>query len=206
MFIYIITILAGYILGCFQSSFILSKGLKQVDIRNLGNGNAGASNAVISLGWKFGLLVALLDILKAIISLYLIKYLYYGNVPSSQLTFLLYLNGLFVILGHNYPFFMGFKGGKGTASLIGMLMMINFSVAIICIFIIFIITIITNYIALGTIGLVIFFVFLTIYLDYGIPSIIISILIAAMSIYKHLPNVKRIREGKEIGLRKAMKK
>ncbi|KAB3531315.1 glycerol-3-phosphate acyltransferase [Alkaliphilus pronyensis] len=209
MLTYFITAAIGYFFGCFQSSYLLTKAIKKVDIRSLGNGNAGASNTVVSLGWKYGIIVGILDILKAILSLYLIKYCYNEGIilqDNLQLASLLYLNGLFVILGHNYPFYMGFKGGKGTAPLVGMLLAIDFTIAIVCILSIIIVTVVTNYIALGTISLVIVFVIMSIYLDYSAFSIAIAIIIALMSIYKHIPNIKSIKKGKEIGLRKVINK
>lgn len=155
----------------------------------------------MSLGWKYGVLVALLDIGKAIFSILLIKHLYESNLNYDQLIFLLYINGFSVILGHNYPFFMGFKGGKGTASLVGMILAINLNLGLLGILIIFLTTVITDYIALGTLALVTFFFISTLFLQYGIGPIIISLIIALMSIYKHIPNVKRIKKGEENGLR-----
>lgn len=199
-----IIVLIGYIFGCFQSSYIISKTFKKVDIRNLGNGNAGASNTVISLGWKWGALVAILDIAKAIISIFIIKYFLKNSLPHDSLPFYLYLNGFSVILGHNFPFYMAFKGGKGTASLIGMLIAIDYRIAIIGILTIILITIITDYIALGTIGLVIFFSMSTAFFKYDVNAIFISILIALLSIYKHLPNINKILKKEEVGLRKTL--
>ncbi|MBB6214405.1 glycerol-3-phosphate acyltransferase PlsY [Anaerosolibacter carboniphilus] len=203
---YILTVLIGYIFGCFQASYILGKIVKKVDIRSLGNGNAGASNAVNTLGWKFGIVVALVDIGKATLSILIMKVLLQGSVRPEQLPFFLYLNGLFVILGHNYPFYMGFKGGKGTASLIGMLVAIDGRIALLCIIAILIVTIVTDYIALGTIGLLIVLVLSTLYFQYSIGCVIIALVIAAQSIYKHIPNIHNIRRGTESGLRKALKK
>jgi len=203
---YFIVALIGYAFGCLQFSYILGKTLRKVDIRTLGHGNAGASNAVISLGWKYGILVALLDILKAIVSILIIKGLFKNAVSNEQLNLYMYLNGFFVILGHNYPFFMKFKGGKGTASLAGMLIAINIPMALLGILIIVTVTIVTDYIALGTIALVIYFIIATIYLKFGTGAIIISIAIAMMSIFNHLKNIKRIINKEENGLRKAIKR
>lgn len=203
---YFIVALIGYAFGCLQFSYILGKTLRKVDIRTLGHGNAGASNAVISLGWKYGILVALLDILKAIVSILIIKGLFKNAVSNEQLNLYMYLNGFFVILGHNHPFFMRFKGGKGTASLAGMLIAINIPMALLGILIIVTVTIVTDYIALGTIALVIYFIIATIYLKFGTGAIIISIAIAMMSIFNHLKNIKRIINKEENGLRKAIKR
>lgn len=203
---YFIVALIGYIFGCLQFSYILGKLLRNVDIRNMGHGNAGASNTVISLGWKYGVLVALLDISKAVASVMLIKALYKDVADPNLFNFYLYLNGLFVILGHNHPFFMNFKGGKGTASLIGMLIAVNIPLAVLGILTIIIVTLITDYIALGTIALVLIVVAATLYLKLGLGAVTISMIIAALAVYNHLPNIKRIIRKEEKGLRQAIKK
>lgn len=203
---YFIVAFIGYAFGCMQFSYILGKTLRNVDIRTLGHGNAGASNAVISLGWKYGIAVASLDIFKAIVSILIVKGLFKNAVNIEQLNFYLYLNGFFVIVGHNHPFFMRFKGGKGTASLVGMLIAINIPMALLGILIIITVTIATDYIALGTIALVVYFIIATVYLKLGAGAIIISIAIAMMSVLNHLKNIKRIINKEENGLRKAMKR
>ena len=197
---YALIILLGYLFGCLQWSYILGKVVKKKDIRSLGVGNAGASNTVTVFGWKMGVVVGILDISKAIISIIIIKYIF----KSSDI-FSLYLNGTSVILGHNYPFFMGFKGGKGTASTVGMLFAINLQLGLIGFLVILLVTLLTDYIALGTMALVTFFVIATIYLGYGPACIILSLFIALLSAYKHLINMKRILSKTESRLRNTMK-
>lgn len=199
----IFTIIIGYLFGCIQTSFFLVKLIKGVDIRTLGNNNAGASNTTASIGWKYGILVGIIDVLKAVVSINLIAILF---KDYSNLIFLKYLNGLFVILGHNYPFFLNFKGGKGTASLIGMMLSINFKLGICGILLMIFITIFTQYIALATISTLIFFVLFTIYSSYGLSSILISIIIALLGIYKHLDNIKNIKNKTEKKLSSTLKK
>lgn len=198
---YLLIIIIGYLFGCLQWSYILSKTLKKQDIRKLGMGNAGASNTVTVFGWKMGVTVGLLDILKAIISILLVKYLF-----KETNIFNLYLNGTSVILGHNFPFFMGFRGGKGTASNLGMLFAINLKLGILGLLVILTVTLITDYIVLGTMALVSFFILATIYFKYGTGSLILAIFIALLSVYKHLPNLERIYRKEEIGLRSVLKK
>lgn len=198
---YFLIIIIGYLFGCLQWSYILSKTLKKQDIRKLGMGNAGASNTVTVFGWKMGVTVGLLDILKAIISILLVKYLF-----KETNIFNLYLNGTSVILGHNFPFFMGFRGGKGTASNLGMLFAINLKLGILGLLVILTVTLITDYIVLGTMALVSFFILATIYFKYGTGSLILAIFIALLSVYKHLPNLERIYRKEEIGLRSVLKK
>lgn len=202
---YLVAIIIGYLFGCLQWSYILSKTFLNVDIRTLGAGNAGASNTVISLGWKWGVVVGILDILKAIFSIFIIKYLFKISFIEEN-SFFLYLNGLFVILGHDFPFFMNFKGGKGAASLLGMLIGLNYKLGILGFFVILIITILADYIALGTLGLNILLVLSAIYLNMGLNSIIISLIILFIGIYLHIPNIQRILNKTEKGLRDVIKK
>jgi glycerol-3-phosphate acyltransferase PlsY len=197
---FIITALIGYCLGNFQTSYILGKFLKKVDIRQLGNGNAGASNATKTLGWKYGIVIALMDILKAVFAVAIVRRLY----PHSDVLF--FLAGLFTILGHVYPVLLGFKGGKGTASLIGMVLGIDYRIGILLFLLLASITIITDYIALGTIIVVSLFPILAYVFGYSTQSVVICIFIALLSIYKHLSNVKNIINKKEPGLRKTIKR
>ena len=198
---YALIIILGYIFGCLQWSYILGKIIKKQDIRSQGYGNAGASNTVSAYGWKMGAAVAILDISKAIISIIIIRYILKSNDMLS-----LYINGTSVILGHNYPFFMGFKGGKGTASTIGMLLALNLKLGLLGILVIVGVTLFTDYIALGTMALVVFFVAATFYLGYGPACILLSIFIALLSLYNHLPNLKRILAHNETGLINTIKK
>ncbi|WFA08150.1 glycerol-3-phosphate acyltransferase [Tissierella sp. Yu-01] len=201
----LLVIIIGYFMGCLQWSYFLSKGIKKMDIRAVGFGNAGASNTVSVFGWKMGVAVALLDILKAVASLLIIRYLFKISFIENNM-FSLYLNGTGVILGHNYPFFMQFKGGKGTASTLGMLFGIDYRIGIIGFLIILIFTFATDYIALGTMALVSFFILATIYLDFGTACILIAVFIALQSMYKHLPNFKRIKTKEESRLRDVLKR
>jgi glycerol-3-phosphate acyltransferase PlsY len=179
--------------------------IKKQDIRSLGGGNAGASNMVVSFGWKIGTLVALLDIFKAIISIFIIRYLISISVLENNI-FYIYLNGFFVILGHNYPFYMNFKGGKGTASTFGMLMAIDYRLGIIGFFLVLIVTLVTDFIALGALALVMFLILGTMFLKLGNPSIFIAVLITLLAIYKHIPNIKNILAKKEDGISRQFKK
>lgn len=197
---YALIILLGYLFGCLQWSYILGKIIKKKDIRALGVGNAGASNTVTVFGWKMGIAVGILDISKAIISIIIIKHI----LKSSDMLSL-YLNGTSVILGHNYPFFMGFKGGKGTASTVGMLLAINYKLGLLGILVILLVTLFTDYIALGTMALVTFFVIGTFYLGYGPACIALALFISILSAYKHIPNMKRILSKTESRLRNTIR-
>lgn len=194
----------GYLLGSIQTSYLLGKILKKGDIRDYGYGNAGASNTAVSFGFKYGVIVAIADILKAVLSIMFIRYLFSTAPNTRYFAFLMYLNCIFIILGHNFPFYMKFKGGKGTASLIGALIVLDIKLAVIGILAIVIVTLITKYIAIGTMSLVSSFVIATIYYNYSIYCIAIAVLIALMSLIKHLPNIKRIINGTETKLQESL--
>jgi acyl phosphate:glycerol-3-phosphate acyltransferase len=196
---YIIVALIGYLSGNIQSGYLLGKLVKKVDIRTLGQGNAGASNAVESLGWKFGVVVALIDIIKGIFAVLLVKHLFSVGF-NKEGALLLYLAGYFAILGHIYPFFMNFKGGKGTATLIGMLLGMNPVYGIVAMFIIAGVTFASDYIAIGTLSLLFYVLFMTIFKELGAGPIIITILGGLLSLKIHLPNFRRIQNGEETKL------
>jgi glycerol-3-phosphate acyltransferase PlsY len=195
----IIAIVIGYLLGNIQASYLLGRLLKKGDIRTMGQGNAGASNAVESLGWKFGVAVGLIDILKGALSILLIKYLFDVKINADGAS-LLYINGYAAILGHIYPFFMNFKGGKGTATLVGILLGMNPIYGLIGILFIVSTTLLTDYIVLGTAALTTYVVALTYLKDLGKVALIISILGALLSVFLHRKNYKRIRLGTETKL------
>lgn len=201
----LLSIIIGYLLGNIQASYLLAKAIKKVDIRTLGFGNAGMSNAVESLGWKFGLLVGFIDVGKGILSVLLIKYLFKIDFnPDGAL--LLYLNAYSVILGHIYPFHMNFKGGKGTAALIGVLIGLNPLYGLIGILIIIIVTLITDYVTIGTLALTLYVIGITLYFNMGMIPLLISISGSLLSLYYHLPNYRRILNHSEGRLSKVLKK
>lgn len=201
----LLSIIIGYLLGNIQASYLLAKAIKKVDIRTLGFGNAGMSNAVESLGWKFGLLVGFIDVGKGILSVLLIKYLFKIDFnPDGAL--LLYFNAYSVILGHIYPFHMNFKGGKGTAALIGVLIGLNPLSGLIGILIIIIVTLITDYVTIGTLALTLYVIGITIYFNMGMIPLLISISGSLLSLYYHLPNYRRILNHTEGRLSKVLKK
>ena len=202
---YAVIILIGYLLGNLQSAYILGRVFKKVDIRELGFGNSGASNAAVSFGWSWGVAVALLDIAKAFLSVMIVRSLMAtGFVEQGY--FPMYLNGAAVILGHDFPFFMRFKGGKGTASYAGMLLGINPLLGFAGIILTTIVTIVTDHIAIGTLVLTTSALICAIVLGHGLPSVAISFLLWAISTWKHIPNFKRIMAGTEHGLRHAINK
>lgn len=195
---YLYSIIIGYGLGCFQPAYLISRFILKKDIRDHGNGNAGASNMTLAYGKKMGFVVALVDILKATLALWLIKD-QFGT--AAEIDTLLYLTGFCVIIGHNYPFYMGFKGGKGTASLIGLLFGLNMAMGVIGLIILIAATFISDYIVIGTFSLLLSFIIMTYFLPYGIVPLMISVSISLLSVYKHRENIIKIMNREEKSVR-----
>lgn len=201
----LITAILGYLIGSIQPSYLIIKLLKKQDIRKTGFGNAGASNTVSSYGWKYGIIVGFLDVIKPLVSIFILNRLISSDFvePYNYSTL---LNGLFVIIGHNYPFYMGFKGGKGTASLVGLIFALGPIYGVIGMLIFVISAIASNYIVSGTISLLIYFVALVVFLGLGPINLGIALLIALQSFYLHIPNLKRISNDTETTISSKLKK
>lgn len=193
---YILAILLGYFLGCSSMSYYLSK-LKGIDICSKGSKNLGASNTMILMGWKAGILVALHDIGKAALAVVLANHLF------SEFPHIGAVAGVACVWGHIFPFYLHFKGGKGFASFMGMALAINWKFAIFLMFVVIVVTLITDYIVVGTITSAISF---PAYMGFSTQSWILPFIIFAASaliIYKHRENFVRIYNGTEIGFRSA---
>jgi glycerol-3-phosphate acyltransferase PlsY len=193
-------IIFGYIFGCFQTAYIVGKVVKKIDIRDHGSNNAGASNVTMVLGWKYGILTAIFDVLKASFAVILVRILF------SDSKELLFIAGAFAIIGHIYHLFLKFKGGKGAASFIGMVLAIDVRIVVIAVFTIIIITLIVDYIALGSIAMFITLPLSTYFFNYSLVCTLIGIALAILCIYKHQINIRRIVKREETGLRKVIKK
>lgn len=208
LIISLLLIALSYISGCVPYSVIISKLFTKKDIRTLGNGNPGASNTVANLGWKYGVLVGILDILKAVVPVMVAKYvlLNYAALDTQAFKTVIYFCGGAAIIGHIFSVFLLFKGGKGTASLVGTMLAIDIKIGLIGILIIVLITIISSYIALGTMGLLTVFVIGTLLFHFTLANIALALLIAAISFIKHYPNFKKILNGTEPKLTSTFKK
>ncbi len=195
MYIYIIGALIGYLLGGISPSYIIAS-LKKKDIREHGSGNLGASNTTILLGWKWGVLVGVIDILKACIPTVIARLLF------GELVMLPYIVAVSAIMGHVFPFYLKFKGGKGTATFFGS--MLGLSPLAFCVIglLFLIVTFTTDYIVLGTYTVIILFpVYL--YFMAGLQPMLVMLIASAVVAFKHRANIIRIIKKEEIGLRAA---
>lgn len=200
---YIIAAVIGYILGCLQTAFLIGKFILGKDIRDLGNGNAGASNATVSFGRKFGIMTAIVDILKGVAAIVIVRMIF-SELESAYLWNLLYVTGFSAILGHNFPFYMQFKGGKGTATAIGMLFGMDIRLGAVALLTMVIVVLITDYITIGTISLMIVMLGYTFIFQYHWLNITLVIILTAMSLLKHRENLMDIRNGQGKSVRKAL--
>lgn len=193
----IIIILLGYLFGCLNGSQMIGK-LKNINIKQNGMKNAGATNTTVLLGWKFGFIVAFIDIIKAVISLMVATvFLNKVGVAIEWHVLLLYVNALFVIVGHNYPIQMSFNGGKGTASLFGVLLFIDWKFAVLGLFILLLFAIVTNYFVTGTLMLYLSFIGYSFYY-FGRGPATIAFLFTMLFVVKHVENAKRIVNKDEV--------
>lgn len=210
----LICLVIGYICGLFQTGYLYGK-LHHIDIRQHGSGNAGTTNALRTLGWKAGVITFLGDCLKCIVAVW-IAWMIFGKSHERMFELLAMYAGVGAVLGHNFPFYLHFKGGKGIAATAGILLAVNPRVAIVAYLTFIVIVVITRYVSLGSIVLVIMFavgmviqgeVFGTTltpperYELYGL-----SLFLMLLAIYKHKANIKRLLNGTENKLSFSKKK
>lgn len=203
----ILFIIVGYIIGCLHGSKV-AQFLSGVDLKKTGHGNAGASNATLSLGWKYGVLVALIDIGKGVLAIigahfFLADAAQYTEVQVWLFTYLIAAG---VILGHNFPFHMGFNGGKGTASIIGILLAVDWKIGLFALILFVILSFATNYLIVGVLEFYLVFCTATFLWIPGIGPTIIALLLFGIAIILHIENIKRLVKGTEPKVTSAFKK
>lgn len=200
----VICLLMGYVFGLFQTGYLYSRS-KHMDIRNYGSGNSGSTNVLRVMGKKAGLIVFIGDAGKMILACLLTRYLFRG-LPELVYVYLLY-TGFGVILGHNYPFYMKFKGGKGIAASAGLLASLDWRLTLVCL-VVFVATVaVTRYVSLGSIYVMILFIIGMIFWghkgDYGVGTqyltefYMMAVIIGGMGIWRHHANIKRLLNGTE---------
>jgi glycerol-3-phosphate acyltransferase PlsY len=195
-----IVVLLGYLFGCLQTAYILGRIVGQIDIRDKGSHNAGASNAFMILGMKWGIITGLVDLLKGTVPVLLVRMLF----PTAQ--GLAFLAGLSAICGHIFPFYLKFKGGKGVATLIGMLLGYDVRWGLIFMVIMVVVPFATDYIAIGSLTVFTLLPVVTYFLNLPAICLVLSFILAIVAYIKHWSNVQRIRAGEEVRVRDALKK
>lgn len=203
----IVCLVIGYFIGCFQTAFIVGKSIGKIDIRDHGSGNAGMTNVMRVMGAKAGLAVFLSDILKMVIAYYLCTLIFNGagtfmqNGAFSSGAINSYLPGLYsglgVILGHNYPFYMKFKGGKGISATVGLILCLDIWIALIIYAAAILIIVITRYISLASLVMNLLLPILMLIFNFPPEAIIVSIVIGVLAYYQHRANIVRLFKKSE---------
>ncbi|MBK8711859.1 MAG: glycerol-3-phosphate 1-O-acyltransferase PlsY [Niastella sp.] len=195
----IILIICAYLIGSFPTALIISKKFFGVDIREYGSGNMGATNTFRTLGSRYGTMVMLIDILKGMLATGLYNFLpYYLDNEIQRTNFMIGL-GLAAVIGHVFPIFANFKGGKGVATLFGMILAIQPIVALSCVAVFMLVLFLTRYVSLSSIlaaAMLPVFV-LWIWNETEILYRIFALLVAILVIITHQKNILRLLRGVE---------
>lgn len=202
----VICLLLGYLFGAFQTGYIYGK-INNIDIRQHGSGNAGATNALRVLGKKAALIVFAGDFLKAVIPCVGVRIFCLADPRYTGMLYLLMAyTGLGAIIGHVFPFYMGFKGGKGIATMAGILVSMDYRLLLICLPVFLAAVLLTRYVSLGSILVAVAFFVTNLYLAegyYGLqPQYLrefsyVVLVISAIAIWRHKANIKRLFAGTE---------
>ena len=202
----LISLAIGYVFGLFQTAYFYGKA-HGIDIRNYGSGNSGTTNALRVLGKKAGLIVMIGDILKGIIAVVITKLIFGTDYPEMKYLLSLYA-GAGAILGHNFPFYMGFKGGKGIAATGGLILSFHPYFAPVGLILFFGNFFLTHYVSLGSLLVYIGFIIQLVFCGQrGVfpgatqailnEMYVIAVLLAIMAFWRHRENIKRLIHGEE---------
>lgn len=196
----IVSAIIAYLIGSINSAVIISKKLAGFDVREKGSGNAGSTNMLRSVGRNAAALTLLCDVLKGVVAVLVAVII--GKIFKLDASILAQVAAVAVIVGHTYPIFFGFKGGKGIATSLGVLLIINWNIGLVCLIFALAIMAFTRIVSLGSILAAVLFPILVIFM----PStayiakgnyVFFSLAIAALVIFNHRTNVQRLLKGKE---------
>lgn len=201
--------IGAYLIGSVNFSILLSRLISGEDIRKSGSGNAGATNMLRTYGKKMGILTLLLDVLKGVVVILIFRILTNSGIAHAESGFgkeLLdagdYIAGVFVALGHNFPIYFGFKGGKGVATSLGVILMIDWKVGLIIGVCAILVMALTRYVSLGSVlggaaFIVVEIVKAIVSEDVNIVQIVCSVILGGLLIARHHANIKRLINGTE---------
>lgn len=190
--IYLGIALFGYLFGCFSISYAIAK-KRGFDIRTQGTKNAGASNAAVTMGWKIGVLVGFCDIMKGFIAVFIVQLIF----KESAYILAPYVAGVACVIGHMHPFYLKFRGGKGFASYLGMILAIDWLVFLIIVALVLTISLLSDYIVLGTLTTMISFPIFNLIFHRDIVAVIMTAALSAIIIFRHRNSLVNIFKGKE---------
>lgn len=190
----------AYAIGSINFSVIFSKKMAGFDLRQKGSGNAGSTNMLRTVGKKAAAITLICDILKGVVAI-LIAILLGKFAKGTEASLLVQIAALAVVVGHTYPIFFEFKGGKGVATALGILLMTNWQIGLICLVFALVIMAITRQVSLGSMLAAILFPVLTLFISqhYIVPGnyFVFSVILALIVVFNHRTNVKRIINGTE---------
>lgn len=195
----LLLIVIAYFIGSIPTALMISKKFFGIDIRDYGSGNMGATNTFRVLGSKYGTIVMVFDMLKGVVAVTLYNFLpYYFHNELERTNFMIGL-GLAAVIGHIFPIFAGFRGGKGVATLFGMVLAVQPVVAISCIFVFLLVLYLTRYVSLSSIlaALSLPVCVLWIWNEHEVTYRVFALLVAALVILTHQKNIGRILRGVE---------
>ena len=205
MAVYIIMAIIAYCIGSVNFSVIFSKKFAGFDVREKGSGNAGTTNMLRSVGKKAAAITLICDILKGVVSIGIAILL--GNIPDMNKELLVQIVGVAVILGHTFPVFFGFKGGKGVATSLGVLLISNWQIGLICMVFALVLMTLTRMVSVGSCAAAVLFPVLTLFINEhytvltegksGSTYFVYSIILAIIVLFNHRSNIKRILNGTE---------
>lgn len=198
---YIVIAIIAYAIGSINFSVIISRKVAGFDIREKGSGNAGSTNMLRSVGKKAALMTLCCDILKGVVSILIAIIAGLIAKESANSAILVQIAALCVVIGHTYPIFFEFRGGKGVATSLGIIILVNWKIGLICLVFALALMIVTRMVSLGSVSAAVLFPILTLAIpdNYIVEGnyFIFGILLAAIVIFNHRTNIKRIIEGKE---------
>lgn len=197
-------IVIGYGFGLLQTSYLYGR-LRHIDIREHGSGNAGTTNMLRTLGKTAGAITFIGDVLKAVLALWVTMLIFQPTAETRVLWQL--FTGLGVVLGHNFPFYLGFRGGKGIASSVGIALMIQPWIALAMIVTFVLVIIISRYVSLGSLAMYLVFLisviigagglFWTVSAETHVQIGLLAVLLTMLAFYQHRENIRRLRYGQE---------
>lgn len=202
---YIVTAIIAYLIGSVSFSVIFTKKFAGFDVREKGSGNAGSTNVLRTAGKKPAALTLLCDILKGVVAVGIAILIgLIVKADDNTKAILVQLAGIFVVVGHTYPIFFGFRGGKGVATALGVLLITNWQIGLICLLFALIIMAVFKIVSLGSIAAAILFPVLCMFLTqhfivHGstLSYIVFGIVMAAIVVFNHRANIKRMATGTE---------
>lgn len=208
-------LLGGYLLGSLNASIIFGKLFKGIDIRNRGSQNAGMTNTLRIFGKKAAVFVFLFDLLKSVAAVLLARYAarhFFAGFPDTE-QFAQYLAGLGSVLGHNFPLYFKFRGGKGILASWGVIMILDYRIALVLLAVFLLVVSTTRYVSLASITSAIIYPLFVIAFNAGkmkttttIYYIALSLVISALAVYRHKTNIARLRTGTESKLGQSSEK